>query len=108
MKLSSPLNEPDFRFFRRFPDRRHRIRIAAQNELETARSKGVLTAPIPEGYRAHVGLKFDGRGGLHRAIGALPEGTDCDASERDARAAYYSLFIQRDSHLVALAEARRA
>lgn len=108
MKCPSPLNEADFRYFRRFPERRHRIRVAAQSEIEAARQAGALTAPIPEGYRAHIGLKSDGRRGLHRAIGALPEGTDCDASERDARAAYYSLVIQDDAHLITLAEARGA
>lgn len=103
MMCPNPINVADFRFFRRFPERRHRIRVAAHRELEAARHKGVLTAPIPDGYRAHVGLKFDGRDGLHRAIGALPEGSDCDASEADARAAYYSLFAQSDAHLLALA-----
>lgn len=101
------LAEADRRFFLRFPARRHRIRIAARGELETARLKGVLTAPIPEGYRAHVGIKALEHGSLHRVIGVLAEGADCDMTEREARGAYGLLYRQDDAQLTAWAADRQ-
>lgn len=103
--MSAPVSlaEADRRFFLRFPARRYRIRIAARSELEQARRSGALTAPIPEGYRAHVGIKALEHGKLHRVIGVLAEGADCDMTEREARGAYGLLYRQDDAQLTAWA-----
>lgn len=98
----------DRKFFERFPHRRHRIRIAARNEIEHARRKGVLTAPIPDGCRGHIGVMSDGCGRLRSVIGALLEGADCDMSEADAIGAFALLRRQDDALLVAWANGRRA
>ncbi|MCP1551645.1 MULTISPECIES: hypothetical protein [Methylorubrum] len=98
--------EADRRFFQRFTDRRHRVRVAARSEIETASREGRLTAAIPDGYRAHVGVMLLSRGALQFAIGVLAEGADCDMTEREARGAFALLFRQDDAQLIAWAAER--
>ncbi|MCP2083944.1 UNVERIFIED_ORG: hypothetical protein J2W74_005209 [Methylorubrum zatmanii] len=87
--------QADLMFFRRFPGRLHRIRIAARSEIEHASQKGALALPTPAGFRAHIGVARNGRGRLQYAVGILCEGADCDMAEAEARDAF-ALLLRQD------------
>jgi hypothetical protein len=91
------------RFFRRFPNRKWRVRIAARAEVEEARLKGALTAPLPSGYRFFVGVRRDAKGVLSRMIGVGPDIVDCDVDEATARMMFSSLAAHDDQTLIKLA-----
>lgn len=95
MSRALPPAEADRRFFRRFPLRRHRIRVAGRYEIETARQKGALTVTPPDGFRAFVGTRSNGRGGLWFVIGILRSDSDTDMAEADARDAF-ALLLRQD------------
>lgn len=77
--------ETDARFFERFDHRSHRIRVAAEAEIITARRRGLLTIDPPEGFRPFVGVRAEGFGRLEYTIGHLRGDADTDMPESDAR-----------------------
>lgn len=89
------LAEADARFFQRFTHRYHRIRVAAQGEAVAARRQGFLTMDPPAGFRAFIGVRFEGSGRLHYAIGHLRDDADCDMGEEDATACF-ALLLRQD------------
>ena len=92
--------QADLMFFRRFPRRLHRIRIAGRSEIEHAAQKSALHLPVPDGFRAHIGVAMNGRGRLQYAVGILRAGADCDMPEEEARDAFAVLLRQVGAHPV--------
>lgn len=90
------INEADKRFFRRRPERSHRLRIAARAEIEEARDKlGPFDRPADPGARIFCAIRKLGCGGLYRVVGfAIDCGEPLDFSEADARTAYHVLGPQ--------------
>lgn len=78
----------DLRFFRRRPDRRHRLRLAARAEVQEAAIRVGLKSEIPAGFRAYCGLRQVAPGLTHRVFGYAPEGIETDVSEAEAAQAY--------------------
>lgn len=93
----------DVKFFRRRPERRHRIRLAAVEEVALARHVAGITAPIPDGIRAFIGIRRAGDGKYHRVIGFLAEGSDTDLDEWAALMAYQHFADHDDATLRRLA-----
>ena len=83
----------DLRFFRRRPDRAHRLRLAGRCEVEEARAKVGLVPP-PSGARAYCALKRIGPGWVHRAIGFAIDTGEIDFDEPTAAVAYALLAPQ--------------
>lgn len=85
----------DRKFFERFAHRNHRIRVAAQAETITARRRGLITIDPPAGFRAFVGVRSDGFGRFHYAIGHLRDDCDTDMDEGDA-CDCFDLLLKQD------------
>jgi hypothetical protein len=93
----------DVRFFKRRPERRHRVRLAAPAELALARRVAGITAPVPAGIRAFVAIERGATGRCHYVLGFRPEMTDTDVAEPEAAEAYRALLVHDDATLRALA-----
>ncbi|WP_375408942.1 hypothetical protein [uncultured Methylobacterium sp.] len=94
--------EADRRFFLRRPYRSYRLRLASREELAEAEICCGITELVPQGYRAFVAVKHVS-GGIGRAIGFAPEGTDTDVIEASARQYYAWLLTHCDATLRRLA-----
>ncbi|MFE1603341.1 hypothetical protein [Methylobacterium sp. ID0610] len=95
--------ESDAAFFRRRPDRRHRVRLAAHAEIALARAEGATTAPIPSGVRGFVAVSRQPDEALAWVIGFEIAHTDTDVDERTARAAFRRFERHDDATLCDLA-----
>lgn len=89
--------EADRRFFERFPHRSHRIRVASINETVAARRRGALTMDPPDNFRPFIGIRSEGVGRLHYAIGHLRDDCDTDMAEGDAGSCFELLLRQRST-----------
>lgn len=89
--------EADRRFFERFTGRTHRIRVAARAEAAFARKGGLLTMDPPDGFRPYVGVRAEGFGRFHYAIGHLRADADADMAESDACDCFDLLLKQGDT-----------
>lgn len=83
----------DLAFFRRFPDRAYRLRLAGRAEIAEARAKVGLILP-PPGVRVFCALRRIEPGRLHRAIGFAIDAGETDFSETTALTAYHLLNPQ--------------
>jgi hypothetical protein len=73
----------DGRFFARFPDRRHRVRLAAEIEGDHLR---LINGTNPEdGERLFTVTKFDPQDGLSRRYIMLPKNSETDLDDAAAQ-----------------------
>jgi hypothetical protein len=78
------VTQADRRFFERFPDRRHRVRLASQAEiLQYGIVLGVYPT-APHGFEHYVAVKNLTPGCRMRVPFTGPAGNDTDISEREA------------------------
>ena len=93
----------DFRFFRRHPHRRHRIRLAGRAECQEAWSRCGLAHALPLGCEALIGVRRD-EGSIRRVIGFARQGHETDLTEGEAREAFAILAEHFDETLEELRE----
>ncbi|TNC05516.1 hypothetical protein FF100_35520 [Methylobacterium terricola] len=96
--------ESDAAFFRRRPDRHHRVRLAAHAEIVLARAEGAITAPIPVGVRGFVAVERRPDEALAWALGFEITHTNTDVDERTAHSAFRRFQAHDDATLCNLAE----
>ena len=94
--------EIDRRYFRRRPDRVHRIRLAARCEIKLAETRAGITAPIPIGFRAFVGVREIGHGHHERVIGFGLADAETDLPEDEARRAFEQFRTHNNATLLSL------
>lgn len=85
----------DDRFFKRYPGRQHRIRLAYPAEIQWYGWRGYLNKPIPEGLRLFIGKRPAGQGMC--AVGFLPADTETDLNEEDA-ARLFAILASNGTH----------
>ncbi|QRG07908.1 hypothetical protein EZH22_05945 [Xanthobacter dioxanivorans] len=90
------VTDADERFFARFRERRHRIRLASEHEVEIARLMGEMP-PVPASWRLFAAIRaFDGA--RMRAFVLLPAGAAEKAdSLTEEEAAHTFRWVLRNS-----------
>jgi hypothetical protein len=83
----------DLRFFERRPKRRHRLRLAAECEIEEGRRKLGLILPPPD-VRVFCGIQRLSPRNVHRVIGFAIDVGEADFDEKTAKRAYTRLNPQ--------------
>jgi hypothetical protein len=89
-KLADSMMAADVAFFKRRPDRHHRVRLAHRDEIEEYRLTNPEWRGPPKGYRVYIALWYSGGSDGWRQRAFLPgrEGVETDLSEDQARAIY--------------------
>jgi hypothetical protein len=94
------ITQSDRRFFERFPNRQHRVRLASQAEVKQfAFMEGIYETPPPAGFERYVLVKNIAPGCRVRLPFTGPAGNDTDVSEREAAWLYNSHMPERASKI---------
>ena len=99
--------EIDRRFFERFPDRRHRVRLAARSEVEgLAVAYGAKATRLEQGERWYTVVRWLADGAWLKVFIPNREGEETDVPEAWA-ATLYSRLADRDGGVADLEAATR-
>jgi hypothetical protein len=75
----------DAKFFKRFPHRRYRFRLAGQVELEEQRILNANKGPVPDGFCLYAAIRQLEPGVRARTYSISNVGRDTDVSDDEAR-----------------------
>lgn len=82
------ITQGDRRFFERFPDRRHRVRLASAAELQQYELLEGAPLAIPPGFKAFVVIRNVFPGARMRLFMVAPEGRETDVCEATAQSIF--------------------